>query len=288
MNSPTPSLTVPRRPCLHRRQADQCGRPEAKAVIQIRQRLVPRSRTSTGSLWQAETEIDGKTYSATSRHGAPQALARVLIDAGIPDQPVEVRGSDKSDPGTRDSLRIDRSMRWRNGPSPKAPPHCCIASGTRSSRRGSFPLKRPDKKCVSSPQPVSLPAKIRHPPKSTLRNAFHAAAIFNPPAAGRASAHRPAGCALIGLRAPGTAHVALALCRTKVLQPHDPLPATAAGIVEVVPALCMICTNKPERMHTRLRASPQAAPPFDKPRTRLRGKRAKPFESLRTSSGDDP
>ena len=60
-------------------------------MIQIRQRPVPRSRTQTGSPWKASTEIDGKTYSATSRHGGPQAPARVLIAAGIADQPVEVR-----------------------------------------------------------------------------------------------------------------------------------------------------------------------------------------------------
>jgi hypothetical protein len=60
-------------------------------MIEIRQRPVPRSRTQTGSLWEASTEIDGKTYSATSRHGAPQALARVLLAVGVADMPVEVR-----------------------------------------------------------------------------------------------------------------------------------------------------------------------------------------------------
>ena len=60
-------------------------------MIEIRQRIVPRSRTHTGSLWEASTEIDGMSYSAASRHGAPQALARVLVAAGIPDQPVKVR-----------------------------------------------------------------------------------------------------------------------------------------------------------------------------------------------------
>ena len=59
-------------------------------MIKIWQRPVPRSRTQTGSLWEAFTEIGGKTYSATSRHGAPQALARKLLVAGVPgQQPVE-------------------------------------------------------------------------------------------------------------------------------------------------------------------------------------------------------
>jgi hypothetical protein len=60
-------------------------------MISIRQRIVPRSRTQTGSLWEATTEVDGRPYSAAGRHGAPQALARVLVAAGIADQPVEVR-----------------------------------------------------------------------------------------------------------------------------------------------------------------------------------------------------
>jgi hypothetical protein len=60
-------------------------------MIQIRQRIVPGSCTHTGSLWEASTEIDGQPYSATSRNGAPQALARMLAAAGIADQPVEVR-----------------------------------------------------------------------------------------------------------------------------------------------------------------------------------------------------
>src|SRR5271166_3266160 len=60
-------------------------------MILIWQRIVPRSRTHTGSRWEATSEADGHTYSAASRHGAPQALARVLVAAGIADQPVEVR-----------------------------------------------------------------------------------------------------------------------------------------------------------------------------------------------------
>jgi hypothetical protein len=58
-------------------------------VIVIRQ--VPRSRSGTGMLWETTAEIDGQTYSAASRHGAPQALARELVAAAIPDESVEVR-----------------------------------------------------------------------------------------------------------------------------------------------------------------------------------------------------
>jgi hypothetical protein len=60
-------------------------------MIKIRQRPIPRSRTQTGSLWEATAEIDGKSYFAVSRRGVPQAIARMLVAAGIADQPVEVR-----------------------------------------------------------------------------------------------------------------------------------------------------------------------------------------------------
>ena len=42
-------------------------------------------------VYEAECEVDGRRYSARSRHGAPCELARVLVSAGVPDQPVEVR-----------------------------------------------------------------------------------------------------------------------------------------------------------------------------------------------------
>ena len=41
-------------------------------------------------LYQAEVVIDGKRYSARSRRGAPFALARVLVAAGVLDQPVSL------------------------------------------------------------------------------------------------------------------------------------------------------------------------------------------------------
>jgi hypothetical protein len=38
--------------------------------------------------------LDGVEHIAESRSGAPYALARVLVDIGIPDQPVETAGAD--------------------------------------------------------------------------------------------------------------------------------------------------------------------------------------------------
>jgi hypothetical protein len=53
-------------------------------------RLLDGTRSHTGSAYLAVTTVDGLLYAARSRHGAPHALARVLVDAGIPDAPVEV------------------------------------------------------------------------------------------------------------------------------------------------------------------------------------------------------
>jgi hypothetical protein len=56
------------------------------------QRPLEDTRTPGRScVYQAECEVDGRSYSARSRHGAPNELARVLVAAGVSDQPVEVR-----------------------------------------------------------------------------------------------------------------------------------------------------------------------------------------------------
>jgi hypothetical protein len=59
----------------------------------IRVHLWPLEETRTaakGCAYMAACEIDGIPYSARSRHGAPNELARVLLAAGIPDQPMAV------------------------------------------------------------------------------------------------------------------------------------------------------------------------------------------------------
>ena len=60
-------------------------------MILVNQYMQPDSRTqNNGSAWIAEAMVDGKLYSARSRHGAPMALARELVAAGVGDQPVRV------------------------------------------------------------------------------------------------------------------------------------------------------------------------------------------------------
>jgi hypothetical protein len=59
-------------------------------MITMRQRPLETTRTADrSSVYEAECEVDGQCYSARSRNGAPNELARVLVAAGIPDQPVE-------------------------------------------------------------------------------------------------------------------------------------------------------------------------------------------------------
>jgi hypothetical protein len=52
---------------------------------------VEGSRTSKGIAWEATATLTGRSYSARSRHGAPNALARELVATSIPDSPVTVR-----------------------------------------------------------------------------------------------------------------------------------------------------------------------------------------------------
>jgi hypothetical protein len=61
-------------------------------LITMLQSPLENTRTlERASLYEAECEVDGRRYSARSRHGAPNELARVLVAAGAADQPVEVR-----------------------------------------------------------------------------------------------------------------------------------------------------------------------------------------------------
>jgi hypothetical protein len=56
------------------------------------QRPLEHTQTPQRScVYEAECEVDGRLYSARSRHGAASELARMLVPAGVADQPVEVR-----------------------------------------------------------------------------------------------------------------------------------------------------------------------------------------------------
>ena len=58
-------------------------------VYQHRASNVPYT-PERGSMWIAETVVNGVPYMAQSRNGAPNALARVLVDAGVADDVMRV------------------------------------------------------------------------------------------------------------------------------------------------------------------------------------------------------
>jgi len=63
-----------------------------RAVIIDRQHPEEHTRTpEKACYWVAEAVIDGRVYTAGSRYGSSYELARVLVVAGIPDAPMEVR-----------------------------------------------------------------------------------------------------------------------------------------------------------------------------------------------------
>ena len=60
--------------------------------IEVTVRSDEATRTANSAcVWIAEAEIDGRTYVARSRHGAPNELARQLVAAGLADRPMVIR-----------------------------------------------------------------------------------------------------------------------------------------------------------------------------------------------------
>jgi hypothetical protein len=60
-------------------------------TIRVYQHAEETTRSANNSCsWIAETIINGIVYSTRSRHGAAHELARVLVDAGIPDAVMRV------------------------------------------------------------------------------------------------------------------------------------------------------------------------------------------------------
>lgn len=79
-------------------------------MIRITQHPPEHTRTpSNGCKWLARCTVDGVDYEASSRRGASIELARVLVAAGIPDQPVEVWDQDGAPRGRQTNAP---SLRW--------------------------------------------------------------------------------------------------------------------------------------------------------------------------------
>jgi hypothetical protein len=56
----------------------------------VQQPLESTRTKAKACVYEAECQFHGRSYSARSRRGAPNALARVLVAAGAPDQTVEI------------------------------------------------------------------------------------------------------------------------------------------------------------------------------------------------------
>jgi hypothetical protein len=60
-------------------------------MIEMHEHPLPGTRTPNKSCqWLATTEVNGEAFTVRSRHGAPMALARLLVAAGVEDQSVRV------------------------------------------------------------------------------------------------------------------------------------------------------------------------------------------------------
>jgi len=101
--------------------------------------------------YEAEAIIDGRRYFARSRRGAPFALARVLVAAGIPDRPVLVMHK-----GLRGEMRY-RSLHRMAGRTVRESASFSAGVG-RYEERPDFPTGRPDSLRVS-PEAASLPVE---------------------------------------------------------------------------------------------------------------------------------
>ena len=158
------------------------------------------TRTPNSScIWIAEATVEGRTYTARSRHGAPNELARRLVVAGIADRPMMIRYHGLAGAMTYPSFRAAAAWTFSEGDRPLR------RTRYREQPEGVFPSSGTGQKCVSSTRPMTTwPARPRMSAKSScpLRPQGRAAAKgatanFCPLGGGPAFAPPPAGCGLI-------------------------------------------------------------------------------------------
>jgi hypothetical protein len=66
---------------------------------------------NSGCAWIAEAVVDGRAYTARSRHGASNELARRLVAAGLADRPMVVRVN-SGRPGTTAYRSFHKAAEW--------------------------------------------------------------------------------------------------------------------------------------------------------------------------------
>jgi hypothetical protein len=110
------------------------------------------TRTSNSAcVWTAEAMVEGRTYTAQSRHGPANQLARQLVAAGLPDRPMVIRY--RGQEGTMTYRSFHAAATWT------------FSEGERRLRRvryreppeGVFLGSGTGQKCVSSPAADDVP-----------------------------------------------------------------------------------------------------------------------------------
>jgi hypothetical protein len=105
------------------------------------------------SAYAAETDIAGKRYGSTSRHGAPNALARVLVEAGIADDTVEVRYAGVAGCMSYRSLHAIARFTYSEGNTPlRRVPYVAREAGSWEPTAGVLPEPSPASDAVAAPQ----------------------------------------------------------------------------------------------------------------------------------------
>ena len=92
-------------------------------------------RTPQAEVWRITCEVEGEIFKTMSSHGASNALCRVLVNAGVADQPLEVRACDGALCFTVSSIHewarwtwlenageTPRMVRWRPRPAERVEP----------------------------------------------------------------------------------------------------------------------------------------------------------------------
>jgi len=108
--------------------------------------------------WVAEATVDGRTYTARSRHGSPNELARQLVDAELPDRPMLIHYGGCTGAMTYRSFHAAATWTFREGDQP------LHRVQYREQPEGLFLVCGTGQKCVSSPRDdeVDLPAADTH------------------------------------------------------------------------------------------------------------------------------
>ena len=113
---------------------------------------------SSPCVWIAEATIEGQTYTARARHGAPNELARQLVAAGFADRPMGIRYQGLAGSMTYRSLHAAATWTYGERDQPlrrvrykERPEGLFLGSGARQN-------------CVSSPvaDDVEIPPANRH------------------------------------------------------------------------------------------------------------------------------